>query len=96
MGACGADHVGAGTQLLNAMFVYSGMDDREVASVAGDLVVKTEQWLEELVSLQATAAAYADEYDAAEALYEKWHQRFPESQLLEKARRTLEDLRGDR
>jgi tetratricopeptide (TPR) repeat protein len=89
------DHIGAATQLLNAMFVYSGLDDQDVARVAGELASKAEGWLEELVCLQIAASAYADDCTGARALYDQWVRVFGDTEGLERAKQDIADLCAD-
>lgn len=66
------DHVGAGAQLLNALFVFSGVEDAEVAKFAGRYAEKAERWLADLRALQLEAHGYADDQVGAEALFARW------------------------
>jgi len=89
------DNLHAAFELLEAMFTFSGMEDKEVADIAEACAAKAEAILVQLVSLQIKALAYADEHSAAETIFDRWIHRFPESDALRAAKEDADSMKGE-
>lgn len=92
--AVAPDDISAALQLLNSMFVYSGLEDDEVAKVAGELAEKTESKLSELVALQIEAYGYADLHDKADETFAIWSGRLSDVEGLRSAKTKADSLRS--
>ncbi|MBX7222466.1 MAG: hypothetical protein K1Y36_21130 [Blastocatellia bacterium] len=88
-------HLRAGLDLLEAMFKFSGLEDGEVAQVAGSLALQAESLLVALRSLEVRALGYAGNFQAAETTYQRWSQVFPDSEELQSAQADVESLTGN-
>lgn len=88
------NHLYAGLELLEMMFVFSGMEDGEVAEVAGELGRRAEQVLIGYRALQIKALGYAGESERAEQVYSQWMKVFPDSESLRAAKADVDDLRS--
>jgi tetratricopeptide (TPR) repeat protein len=82
----------AGFELLEVMFTFSGMDDKEVAEVAGEFAERSERLLLKNLTLQIKALGYAGEYTKAEEVYRRWIKLFPDSDLLNSAKSDLDSV----
>jgi len=76
----------AGLDLLEAMFTFSGMEDKDVAEVAQEFAAKSERLLLYNRALQIRALGYAGEHSKAKEVYNEWIKLFPDSELLKSAK----------
>ncbi len=83
----------AAFELLDAMFTFSGMDDKEVAELAEFCTRKAESILLQTISLQIKALGYASEHVDAQAVYDCWIHRFPECELLKSAKEEADSMK---
>jgi tetratricopeptide (TPR) repeat protein len=76
----------AGLDLLEAMFTFSGMENKEVAEVAEELATRAESLLLQYRALQIKAFGYAGKHVEAEEVYNRWIKLFPDSESLKIAK----------
>jgi tetratricopeptide (TPR) repeat protein len=83
----------AGLDLLEEMFTFSGMEDKDVAEVAEEFATRAERLLLNNRALQIKAYGYAGEYTKAEEVYNHWIKLFPESESLKAAKDDADSMK---
>jgi tetratricopeptide (TPR) repeat protein len=87
------NNIQAGFDLLEAMYIFSGMENKDVAEVAEEFAARAESLLLNLRALQIKAYGYADEHTKAEQIYQRWAKLFPESKLLKAAKEDADSMK---
>lgn len=85
----------AAFDLLDVLFTFSGMEDDEVAELAGSCATKAESILLHIVALQIKALGHAGDHVASQTVYDLWNQRFPESEALQTAKADADSLKAE-
>jgi hypothetical protein len=85
----------AGTELLEMMFTFSGMENSHVAEVAEEFACRAERVLLNMRALQIKALGYARKHEDAEHLYQHWIGLFPDADILTAAKEDADSMRGD-
>lgn len=83
----------AASDLIELMFVFSGMEDIEVAKVAENFALRAERLLLANRSLQIKALGYADEHAQANEVYNRFIKIFPDSESLQKAKDDADSMK---
>lgn len=71
--------------LMGELFAFDGLEDDEVAKVAGALAEQAEQLMLEARALQIRALLFAERTGEAADLTETWQSRYPDSDELKEA-----------
>jgi len=87
------NHLTAGLELLELIFTFSGMEDKDVAEKAAVLSKKAQNIFLGYLALQIKALAYADSITKAKNLYNMWIKIFPDSKDLKGANKSIESLK---
>jgi tetratricopeptide (TPR) repeat protein len=87
------DNIHAGFDLLEAMYIFSGMENKDVAEVAEEFATRAESLLLNLRALQIKAYGYAGEHTKAKEVYQLWIKLFPESKLLKAAKEDADSMK---
>lgn len=86
------NHLTAGLELLELIFTFSGMEDKDVAKKADVLSKKAKNIFIGFLALQIKALAYADRISEAKKLYNTWNKIFPDSKDFKSAKESIESL----
>ena len=83
----------AALDLLENLFTFSGMEDKDVAEVARELATRTESLLLGYQALRIKALGYAGEHAKAEEVYNQWIRVFPDSESLISAKDDADSMK---
>lgn len=83
----------AGLDLLENLFTFSGMEDKDVAEVAWELATRAETLLVGCHALQIRAAGHAGEHAKAQEVYDRWIRVFPDSESLQSAKDDADSMK---
>ncbi|MGH9755085.1 MAG: hypothetical protein ACREA2_20090 [Blastocatellia bacterium] len=89
------DNLKTGFELLDMLFTFSGMKDKDVAEVAQKFASMAEELLLHNLALQIKALGYAREHNNAEEVYNQWIKRFPDSDVLKDAKADSDSMKPD-
>jgi tetratricopeptide (TPR) repeat protein len=84
-----------GFELLDMLFTFSGMEDKDVAEVAQKFAAMAEELLLHNLALQIKALGYANEHSNAEEVYNRWIKLFPDSEVLKSAKADSDSMKPD-
>ncbi len=88
------NNLGGTAALLEDMFTFSGMENSEVAGMAGYLAARAGDVLECCLALQIRSHAYADEHAQAKEVYNKAIIHFPDSEQIQEAKKEAESIKS--
>ncbi len=79
-------------ELLELLFVFSGMEDKEVAKKANALSKKAQNIFIGYLALEIKALAYSNSLTKAKKLFGTWIKIFPDSKYLKAAKKSIDSL----
>jgi tetratricopeptide (TPR) repeat protein len=83
----------AASDLIELMFIFSGMEDSDVAEIAENFALRAEGFLLKNRSLQIKALGYADKHAQADEIYNHFIKMFPDSESLQKAKDDADSMK---
>jgi len=89
------DNLKTGFELLDMLFTFSGMENKDVAEVAQKFATMAEELLLHNLALQIRALGYGHEHSSAEEVYNQWIKLFPDSDVLKSAKADSDSMKPD-